>query len=70
MRGATAVAQTFVGRAKAARLALLDGAPGLVWTHRGEARMVFAFTVVDGRVTAIELVADAERIGRMTIEVP
>jgi RNA polymerase sigma-70 factor (ECF subfamily) len=43
VRGAAAVATTFAGRAKAARLALLDGAPGLVWTHRGEPRMVFAW---------------------------
>ena len=63
VRGAAAVATTFAGRAKAARLALLDGAPGLVWTHRGEPRMVFAFTVVDGRVIGIELIADAARLG-------
>jgi RNA polymerase sigma-70 factor, ECF subfamily len=68
VRGADAVAQTFAGRAKAARLAVLDGAPGLVWSYRGEVRMVFAFTVVDGRVAGIEMIADAERIGRMTIE--
>jgi RNA polymerase sigma-70 factor (ECF subfamily) len=67
VRGAAAVATTFAGRAKAARLALLDGAPGLVWTHRGEPRMVFAFTVVDGRVIGIELIADAARLGGMTI---
>jgi len=68
VRGAAAVAATFVGRAKAARLALLDGEPGLIWTHRGEVRMAFAFTVVDGHVAGIELIADPARIAAMGVE--
>ena len=68
VRGADAVAGTFAGRARAARLALLDGEPGLVWTHRGEVRMAFAFTVVDGRVTGIELVADPARLAAMGVK--
>jgi len=68
VRGAAAVAATFVGRAKAARLALLDGEPGLIWTHRGEVRMAFAFTVVDGRVAGIELIADTGRLAAMGVE--
>ena len=53
--GATAVAGTFSGRARAARAALLDGAPGLVWSQRGEPRMLFGFTIADGKITGIEL---------------
>ncbi len=68
VRGAAAVAGTFAGRAKAARLALLDGEPGLVWTYRGEVRMAFAFTVLDGRVTEIELIADSARLAAMGVE--
>jgi RNA polymerase sigma-70 factor, ECF subfamily len=68
VRGAAAVAETFSGRAKAARLALLDGEPGLVWSHRGEVRMAFAFIVVDGRVTDIELIADPARLAAMGVE--
>jgi RNA polymerase sigma-70 factor (ECF subfamily) len=68
VRGVAAVAATFVGRAKAARLALLDGEPGLIWTHRGEVRMAFAFTVLDGRVAGIELIADPARIAAMGVE--
>jgi len=68
VRGAAAVAATFVGRAKAARLALLDGEPGLIWTHRGEVRMAFAFTVVDGHVAGIELIADPGRLAAMGVE--
>ena len=68
VRGAAAVAGTFAGRAKAARLALLDGEPGLIWTHRGEVRMAFAFTVLDGRVADIELIADPARLSGMGVE--
>ena len=62
VRGAEAVAGTFSGRARAARAALVGGAVGLVWTQQGEARMVFDFTIEDGRVVEIELIADPERI--------
>ena len=62
VRGAEAVAGTFSGRARAARAALVGGAVGLVWTQQGEARMVFDFTIADGKVVQIELIADAERI--------
>jgi RNA polymerase sigma factor (sigma-70 family) len=62
VRGAEAVAGTFSGRARAARAALVGGAVGLVWTQQGEARMVFDFTLADGKVVAIDLIADPERI--------
>jgi RNA polymerase sigma-70 factor (ECF subfamily) len=62
VRGAEAVAGTFSGRARAARAALVGGAVGLVWMQQGEARMVFDFTLADGRVVAIDLIADPERI--------
>ena len=62
VRGAEAVAGTFSGRARAARAALVGGAVGLVWTQQGEARMVFDFTIEDGKVVEIELIADPERI--------
>ena len=58
VRGATAVARFLSGRARAARLVLVDGAPGAVWSLRGTPRVVFAFTVEDGAVTAIDLLAD------------
>ncbi|MCW2496688.1 sigma-70 family RNA polymerase sigma factor [Jatrophihabitans sp.] len=67
-RGVDAVVQRFAGGAKAARMALLDGAPGLVWMHRGETRVVFDFTVVDGRILAIDLLGDAETLAALEIE--
>ncbi|MGW7687266.1 sigma-70 family RNA polymerase sigma factor [Kribbella sp. NPDC054772] len=60
LAGAAAVAQEFSGRAAAAKLVLVDGMPGLVWMRRGEPLVVFSFTVVDGRVAALDLRGDPE----------
>jgi RNA polymerase sigma factor (sigma-70 family) len=65
--GPRAVAGIFSGRAKALRPALIDGAPGAVWTYRGETRVVFAFTFNGGTITAIEQIADPERIARFEV---
>ena len=58
VRGAMAVAGTFSGRARAARLALVDGVPGAVWAYKGRPRVVFGFTITDGQISAISLRAD------------
>jgi hypothetical protein len=65
VRGATAVADTFSGRARAAQPALVDGAPGLEWASGGRPRVVFAFTIADGKIFEIEMVADPESIGEL-----
>jgi RNA polymerase sigma factor (sigma-70 family) len=65
--GARAVAGTFSGRAAAARPALIDGAAGAVWAQGGKTRVVFAFTITGGKVAAIEMIADPERIGRLEV---
>jgi RNA polymerase sigma factor (sigma-70 family) len=65
VRGANAVAETFCGRAKHAEPAWLDGEAGAVWTVGGTPRVAFAFTVADGRVTAIELIADPADLAEM-----
>jgi RNA polymerase sigma-70 factor (ECF subfamily) len=68
VRGAEAVARTFLGRARAARPALADGEAALVWAAGGRARMVFHFQVVDGRITGIEMVADEEYLDDLEVE--
>jgi RNA polymerase sigma-70 factor (ECF subfamily) len=68
VRGADGVARTFSGRAQAARLALVDGVPAAVWASDGRPRVVFAFTVVDGRVAAIDLLADPDRLAALDVE--
>jgi hypothetical protein len=44
VRGASAVANTFAGRARVAKLALIDGSAGAVWAPGGRPRVVFRFT--------------------------
>ncbi|MEU4608838.1 sigma-70 family RNA polymerase sigma factor [Kribbella sp. NPDC023972] len=60
VRGATAVAETFSGRAQAARLTLIDGLPGAVWSHRGEPQVVFNFTITNNRITSITLLGNPD----------
>jgi RNA polymerase sigma-70 factor (ECF subfamily) len=69
VRGPDAVAGTFAGRAKAARLALIDGAFGLAWAPGGKPRVVFAFTIEDGRIAAIDLLSDPERLEGMDLAI-
>ena len=68
LHGAEAVAARFAGQAEAAQVALIDGVPGGVWAANGRPVVAFGFTIRDGRVVEIELVADAERLGRLRIE--
>jgi RNA polymerase sigma-70 factor (ECF subfamily) len=67
--GAEVVAEQFSGRAQAAQLALIDGVPGVVWAPGGIPRVVFGFTIRNGKVVEIELAADAERLSSLTIEI-
>ncbi|XVQ83548.1 sigma-70 family RNA polymerase sigma factor [Microbispora siamensis] len=67
-RGAYAVARGFAGRAKAAQLALIDGAPGLVWAPAGQPRVVFGFTITDGKITAIDMLADPGHLERLDLQ--
>ena len=66
--GADAVAGTFSGRAQAARLALIDGVPGAVWSRGGEPQVVFRFTIAGDLVTAIEMIGDADAISALDLE--
>ena len=68
VRGATEVARFLSGRARAARLVLVDGTPGAVWSLRGTPQVVFAFTVEDGVVTAIDLLGDPERLAALDLQ--
>jgi RNA polymerase sigma factor (sigma-70 family) len=57
LRGADEVAQFYNGRARAARLTELDGYAAAQWSLHGEVKAVFAFTVEDGLIREIELLA-------------
>ncbi len=68
VRGAAEVATTFAGRARAARPALVDGLVGLAWAPGGRPRVVFDFTTENGRIVAIDLIADPARLGELELE--
>ena len=63
------MAKRFAGQAQAAQVALIDGEPGAVWVANGRPVVAFGFTVRDGKVTEIELMADAERLSRLTVQI-
>jgi hypothetical protein len=62
LRGASAVAQFFKGRAQLARSALVDGRVGVVVAPNGRLLLVLLPVVADGRIAEIEVVADPARL--------
>ncbi len=56
--GARDVAETFSGRARLAQPVLVLGAAGAVWAPDGKPRIVFGFSIVQGDIVAIEILAD------------
>jgi RNA polymerase sigma factor (sigma-70 family) len=67
MRGAGDVARVFLGRAQAARPALVDGTPAAVWAPGGHARAIFAFKVEQGRIVEVRLMANPKTIARLDV---
>ena len=69
VRGAPDVAGQFSGRARVAQLALVNGTIGLVWASGGHPRVVFDFTIRGGKIVAIDMLADPERLRELDLEV-
>ena len=69
VRGAEAVAGTFAGRARAAQPALVNGAVGAVWVQDGTPRVVLDFTISRGKIVAIDILADPERLHQVDLAV-
>jgi RNA polymerase sigma-70 factor (ECF subfamily) len=67
LRGAEAVAGVFSGRALAAQPALVDGAAGVAWAPGGRPRVVWAMTIEDDKVVAIDMLADADRLSQLDL---
>lgn len=64
-RGADSVARqamAFSARAEFARLALVNGAAGLVVARDGKPIAVMAMTVVDGRIAELDIIAEPTRL--------
>jgi RNA polymerase sigma-70 factor (ECF subfamily) len=62
--GRQEVAHFFDGAAKAALPVFVEDRPGAAWVQRGHPRVVFDFTVADGRVTRIAFRAEAAVLSR------
>jgi RNA polymerase sigma factor (sigma-70 family) len=57
-------------RSEESRLALVDGAVGIVFAPAGHLRVVLALTISDARqITAIDVIADPDRLGRLRLAV-
>jgi RNA polymerase sigma-70 factor (ECF subfamily) len=68
VRGVNAVATLALkGRARAAQPALVNGAVGVIVAPRGRLMMVLDFTIVDGRIVAIDAIADPERVQELDL---
>ncbi len=67
VRGAAAVSAFFSGRARAARLVLINGVTGAVWMQGGRPRVVFSFTLDNGKITAIDLLGDPAVLSKLDL---
>ncbi|GGV26149.1 DNA-directed RNA polymerase sigma-70 factor [Kitasatospora herbaricolor] len=70
VRGAAAVARgavTFSQAARFARPVLVNGAPGLLTAPQGEPFSVMGFTVRNGLIVGIDVLADPERLRRLDL---
>ena len=68
MRGAGAVAGAFKGRARGARLVLLNGRLGAAWIHEGKVRSLFDFSLEAGSITAIHVIMDPAALAATEVE--
>jgi len=69
VRGARGVATALIGRATAAKLALIEGTPGAVWAPGGRPKAAFAFHVVGDTIAEIEIVTDPAVVAALDIEI-
>jgi RNA polymerase sigma factor (sigma-70 family) len=72
VRGARVVAEgalSFSRLSRFARPALVNGAAGLVTVREGQPFSVMGFTVVCGKIVAIDILADPERLRRLDLAV-
>ena len=65
--GAPEVAAAFAGRAQGAQLALLDGAPGAIWSAGGRPLAAFVFKLVGDKIVGIDMIGDADHLKQLDI---
>jgi RNA polymerase sigma factor (sigma-70 family) len=70
LRGAEVVARGAVmsgGRAVSSQLALVNGSIGILYAPAGQLQVVLALTVTGDRVSAIDVIADPDRLRRLEL---
>ncbi len=67
VRGAAEAVAWFSGRARGAKLALVDQVAGAAWVAGGRPRVVFSFTVADGKIATIDLLGNPARLAGMDL---
>jgi RNA polymerase sigma-70 factor (ECF subfamily) len=73
LRGPGPVARqalAFSHRAKDAQSGFANGLPAILVTPRGRLVTVITFTITSGKIVAIEVIADTQRLGQLIIESP
>ncbi|MFB6725081.1 RNA polymerase sigma factor SigJ [Kribbella sp. NPDC056345] len=71
VRGALAVVEQalmFSRLAPHTELALINGVPGAVTVVDGRVQGVMAFTITDGKITELNILADPDRLAELTVE--
>ena len=63
----TVAARAVRGGARAAQPALVNGAVGVIVAPRGRLLMVLDFTIEDGKIVAIDAIADPERLRQLDL---
>ena len=70
IHGAAEVARrAFVGRARAAQAALVNGAVGVVVAPRGRLVRALRFTIANGKITEIEVIGNPVRLGGLDVSI-
>ena len=64
--GRREIAKFFNGSAQSALAVVVDDRPGSAWFLKGEARVLFDFTIEDGQVRGITFLADPSVLARVT----
>ena len=63
-------ALAFSHRAKDAHSGIVNGLPAILVTPYGRLATVMTFTITNDKIVAIDVIADARRLGQLTIESP
>ena len=67
IQGAKTIAELFNRKALGARLALINGSAGSTWIAGGKPRVVFAFTVAEGRISGIDVIMNAGDLDELEV---